>query len=97
LCEVPCLTLLDVLSLAGVDCVTGLKLDIERAEYRALSVFFAEAPVSLLPSFIVFEEYQSGVELAGGSVVRLLESSGHYRRFSRLNAMKHDHIFERVA
>jgi FkbM family methyltransferase len=91
--EVPCLTLLEVLTLAGIKNVTGLKLDIERAEYKVLDRFLAEAPESLLPSFILLEEYESTIQLAGGSAVRLLESSGAYRRLMN-DALKRDHIFE---
>jgi FkbM family methyltransferase len=94
--EIRCVTLLDVLNVAGVKTVNGLKLDIERAEYRVLSRFFAEAPASLLPSFILFEEYKSTIELAGGSVVKLLESNGRYRRVANANAMNRDHIFELI-
>jgi FkbM family methyltransferase len=94
--EVRCITLLDVLKIAEVKAIRGLKLDIERAEYKALSRFFVEAPQSLLPSFILFEEYESTIELAGGSVIRLLESDGQYRRLATTNAMKRDHIFERI-
>jgi FkbM family methyltransferase len=91
--RVPCLTLLEVLSLAGIKNVTGLKLDIERAEYKVLNRFFAEAPESLLPSFILLEEYESTIQLAGGSAVKLLDSSGTYRRLAN-DALKRDHIFE---
>jgi FkbM family methyltransferase len=91
--DVPCVTLLDVLTLAGIKNVTGLKLDIERAEYKVLDRFFAEAPESLLPSFILFEEYEATIQLAGGSAVKLLESSGIYRRLAN-DALKRDHIFE---
>jgi FkbM family methyltransferase len=94
--EVRCVTLLDVLTLAGVKAINGLKMDIERAEYKVLSRFLAEAPVPLLPSFILFEEYQSTIDLAGGSVVRLLESDGRYRQLANSNAMKRDHIFELI-
>src|SRR6266852_1270408 len=97
LCEVQCVTLFDVLALAGFGFVTGLKLDIERAEYRVLSRFLAAAPVSLLPSFILFEEYESAIELAGGSVIKLLEACGRYRRLTHINAIKRDHVFERTA
>lgn len=44
-----------------------------------LNRFFAETPESLLPSFIVLEEYESTIELAGGSAVKLLASSGIYQ------------------
>jgi hypothetical protein len=94
--EVQCVTLLDILNLAEVRSIKGLKLDIERAEYRVLSRFFAQVPSSLLPSFILFEEYESTIELAGGSVVKLLEDDGRYRRLMHTKAMKRDHIFERV-
>jgi FkbM family methyltransferase len=94
--EIQCVTLLDVLTLAQVRSINGLKLDIERAEYKVLSRFFSEAPALLLPSFILFEEYKSTIELAGGSVVRLLESDGRYRRLMNANAMKRDHIFELI-
>jgi FkbM family methyltransferase len=92
--EVACVTLLEVLTLAGVKRINGLKLDIERAEYKVLSHFFAEAPASLLPSFILFEEYESTIGLAGGSVARLLESDGRYSRFANLGASNRDHIYE---
>jgi len=95
-CDVPCVTLSDLLSLAGVKSVTGLKIDIERAEYRVLSRFIADAPVSLLPSFILFEEYESTIELAGGSAARLLESSGRYCRLTDIKTLKRNHIFERI-
>jgi FkbM family methyltransferase len=92
--EVQCVTLLDVLVLAGVKTIAGLKLDIERSEYKVLSRFFAESPASLLPSFILFEEYDSTIELAGGSVLKLLESDGRYRRVANVGTMKRDHVFE---
>ena len=92
--EVKCVTLLDVLTLAGVKNIDGMKLDIERAEYNVLKCFFAEAPDALLPSFILLEEYEATVELAGGSAVRLLESTGRYQRLSTVNATNRDHIFE---
>lgn len=91
--QVPCVTLLDVLTLAGIKNVTGLKLDIERAEYKVLNRFFAEAPKSLLPSFILLEEYEATIQLAGGSAVELLESSGIYQRLAN-DALTRDHIFE---
>jgi hypothetical protein len=95
-CDVQCVTPLDVLELAGVTSIAGLKLDIERAEFRVLSRFFAEAPASLMPRFILFEEYESTISLAGGSAIRLLESSGCYQRITTVTAMKRDHIFECV-
>ncbi len=94
--EVECMPLLDVLNLARVERVDGLKIDIERAEYKVLKRFFADAPVSLLPSFILFEEYEATIELAGGSALDLLQHDGRYRRVSTPDALSRDHVFERA-
>jgi FkbM family methyltransferase len=92
--KVECITLLDLLKLAGVKKLSGLKLDIERAEYKVLKRFFADVPAAMLPRFVLFEEYESDVEQAGGSVVNLLESDGRYRRSSGFKGMARDHVYE---
>jgi len=51
-------------------------------------------PTAMLPRFVLFEEYESYMEQAGGSVVNLLKSDGRYRRSSGFKGMARDHVYE---
>ncbi len=53
--EVPIKTLAGILDEAGIAHIDVLKLDIEGAEYAALSGLFSEAPEELWPSMIILE------------------------------------------
>lgn len=53
--SVPCYPLLTILGKSGITHIDGLKIDIEGAEDMALIPFFAAAPESLFPGFIILE------------------------------------------
>lgn len=53
--SVACYPLITILGKCGITRIDGLKIDIEGAEDMALIPFFAEAPESLLPGFIILE------------------------------------------
>lgn len=74
--RVPARTLLGLVRDEGFDHVDAMKLDVEGAEDIILQRFFAEAPQSLWPGFIIVErgEDRWGIDLLG-----LLGRSG-YRR-----------------
>jgi FkbM family methyltransferase len=94
--KVDCVILLDLLNAAGITKLSGLKIDIERAEYKVLRRFLVDAPDELLPRFILFEEYERDVKLSGGSVVDLLEADGRYRRSPRFAGMARDHVYVKL-
>lgn len=56
--RVPCDSLLNVLTQAGAERVTGMKIDVEGLEDRILIPFLRDAPRSLYPGFIVIENSQ---------------------------------------
>jgi FkbM family methyltransferase len=54
--EVECKTLTEVLAQQNVQAVDALKIDVEGAEDRVLMPFFAAAPQSLWPRFLIVED-----------------------------------------
>ena len=63
--EIDARTLLSVVNDAAFPRIDGLKVDIEGREFPALSAFFAVAPESLWPSFVVLEtSHEEGAENA---------------------------------
>lgn len=58
--RVACDTLLNVLTQAGAERVTGMKIDVEGLEDRILMPFLRDAPRSLYPGFIVIEISHQG-------------------------------------
>jgi FkbM family methyltransferase len=56
--KIPCDTLLNVIKKQKLTKVNVIKCDIEGAEDKALIPFLTEAPVSLLPNCIIFENNQ---------------------------------------
>lgn len=65
--------LLDILNEAGVDKVDALKIDIEGFEVPVLSAFFADAPRTLWPRFVIGEIVGEG----GEPLKELLLSHGY--------------------
>lgn len=53
--EVPCLSLMEVLSRQAINHIDILKIDVEGAEDRALVPFLRDAPSSLLPRLMIME------------------------------------------
>lgn len=80
---VPMRTLAHVLTEAELDSVDVMKVDIEGAEPRVLSAFFADAPAGLWPRYLM-------VEAKGGSMdlIHWLEDRGYALiRRTRLNGI----------
>jgi len=76
--SIDCDTLYAVMKKAGVTRIDAAKFDIEGFEFKVLQRFFADAPASMVPRVILFEEHDKFREIAGGSTRILLESN-HYR------------------
>lgn len=75
--DVPCYPLVDLLRRAGLTRVTGMKIDVEGFEYKVLRHFFAHAPASLQPRFIITEFYADLVGDTTGDQIRLLTEFGY--------------------
>jgi hypothetical protein len=77
--------LIDVLSQEGVRAIDALKIDVEGAEDRVLVPFFAAAPESLWPRFMIVEDTH---ELWRNDLFAVLHARG-YRTVARtkLNVM----------
>lgn len=75
--QVSCRPLLDVLQEAGVDHITGMKLDIEGFEHKVLSRFLADADESMYPEFMIVEVNPDLVRAGGGNPLPLLEKNGY--------------------
>lgn len=85
-----CYPLLEVLRQEQVTYIDGLKIDVEGAEDRILVPFFAEAPETLWPGFVIIEDSQGSwkVDLfsllseRGYRIVRRTKLNMMMRRFS---------------
>jgi len=75
--EVECRPLLEILTAHGIDRIDGAKLDIEGFEFRVLGAFFATAPRSLWPRFLLLEFFPEWVQAAGGNALALLRDQGY--------------------
>lgn len=86
--EVQCDTLLSVIEQAGFHRVDGAKLDLEGFEHRVLSRFFADAPASLYPRFLILEDNPEFEGIVTESAVELALQAGYsLRQRSGLNCI----------
>jgi FkbM family methyltransferase len=85
---VPCTTLLDLVTRAGVRRIEGAKLDLEGMEFRVLRRFFSDAPASLRPGFLIVEHHPSLVAASGGDLLGLLRQNG----YATTPASRHNHL-----
>lgn len=90
--EVQCEPLLDILNGQGIQSVAAMKMDIEGFEFRVLTPFFAQAPVSLHPRIIITEFSPDYVERAGGSTLELIQANGYTLK----HQAKENYIFEKT-
>jgi FkbM family methyltransferase len=70
--NVPCRTLLEMLSSEGIRQVDGAKFDIEGFEFRVLCKFFQDANRDLWPRFIIVEHNAFFAGKTGGDTLELL-------------------------
>lgn len=88
--EVDCRPLLDIIRAHDLRRVAGMKLDVEGDEQRVLERFLSDAPVELLPRFLVVEGRGRDDPAADVRLLALLRHHGYRLRSSHFgNALNY--------